>query len=236
MSGGVPRALSVAVVLALVVAAGAFGGAAAIRWRAIGSGAPPSTSQNSPPTSPAGTRGCLVEPCTVLSSADVGGTRIELLADSGLRSGRLRIGGANASQVIETEITYLGVTLNTQSLQCVPGGPAACMIKGEYEGGIAGEVIVGRSDSWSRAEKQFTSDAGYLALANTDGDAAPEVVAAQHDCRNSDTECATRPIFLQVFALTGTAAGCSRNFTKLTSLPGYPPTIDMAKVPLTPCK
>jgi hypothetical protein len=229
--------MTVAVVVALVVAAGAFAGAAAIRWRAAGPAAAPSTSQKPPPSNSVGVSGCLVEPCTVLATTTVsGGTQVELIADAGLRSGRLRIGSASTGQVIETQITDLGVTLNAQSLQCISGGPSACLVKGEYEGDIVGEVIVGRSESWALIENRFTSDADYLALANTDGDAAPELVAAQHDCRNLDPDCASRPIFLQVFALNGELAGCSQTFSKLTSFPGYPPAVDMTKVLLKPCK
>lgn len=237
MAGRVPRSMIVAVVLAIVVAAGAVGGAAAVRWRANDSAGTPPTSQKPPPTSGVGVNGCLTEQCHVLASTTVGATSVELVADAGLASGRLRIGGAATGQVFEATITggTNGVKLTAESLQCIAGGPAACMIRGKRpDGSIAGEIIVGRSGDWSRQETQFISDAGYLVLANTDADSAPEVIAAQHDCGNMDSDCSTRPVFAQVFAFNGTAVGCTKNFPKLDRLPGYP-TVHVTGQQLSPC-
>jgi hypothetical protein len=223
----------VATVLAVLVTAGALAGAAAIRWRAADAAGTPPTSEK-PPTTGVGVNGCLKDPCTVLASTTVGGSGVELVADAGATSGRLRIGGFTSSQVIETTITGMGVTLTADSLQCVPGGPAACLIKGKHADGLAGEIVVGRSGNWSAVEKPFLSDAGYLALGNVDGDSAPEVLAAQHDCGNADADCAARPVFLQVFTYTGTAVGCTKNYPRLDKLPGWP-TVHVAARELNPC-
>jgi hypothetical protein len=230
-----PRSLIVTVVVAAVVAASALAGAAIVRSRATGQAAP-GTGANPPATSTVGPQGCLIEPCQVLATTSVGGTAVELVADAGAASGRLRVGGPTSGQVIETTITETGVILTTDSLQCIAGGPAACLIKGRHGGGLAGEVVVGRSDSWSALQKPFVSDAGYLALANVDGDAEPEVLAAQHDCANVDpAACAGRPVFVQVFALNGTAQGCTRGYPKVDRLPGYP-TVEVTSAQLTPCR
>jgi hypothetical protein len=179
--------------------------------------------------------GCLKEPCTVLATTTVGGTGVELVADAGFTSGRLRIGGVTSSDVIEATITGMGVKLAADSLQCIPGGPAACMIKGKHENGLAGQVVVGRSGNWSPVEKPFLSDAGYLALGNVGSDSAPEVLAAQHDCGGAGNDCASRPVFLQVFKYTGTVVGCTKNYPRLNRLPGYP-AVHVAEPELSPCR
>jgi hypothetical protein len=230
----VPRSMIVTTVLAVLVTAGAVGGAAAIRWRAADAAGTPPTSEN-PPTTSVGVGGCLKEPCTVLAATTVGGTSVELVADAGATSGRLRIGGVTSSQVIETTITGTGVKLTAESLQCVAGGPAACMIKGKHADGLAGEIVVGRSGNWSAVERPFLSDAGYLTLGSVDNDSAPEVLAAQHDCRNADADCAGRPVFLQVFTYTGTVVGCTKNYPRLDRLPGWP-AVHVAARELSPCR
>jgi hypothetical protein len=219
-AGGTPRSVIVTVVLAAVVAAGALAGAAAVRWRAaeVPAGAPESAG------TPAGTSedDCLAEPCQVLATATVRGMTVELVADAGGTSGRLRIGGP-AGRVIETTITDMGVTLVTGALQCLDGVVSACLIRGATPNGVAGEVVVGRSENWTALERPYVSGAGYLALANIVQDTTPEVVAVQHDCAGGAPEdCARRPVFAQVFALGGEELGCTKNYKRLEQLPGYP--------------
>lgn len=232
MAAGTPRSVLVTVVLALLVAAGALGGAGVIRWRAAQSAATPATSQKPPATPAVGVSGCAVEPCRVLATSTVGGTAVELVADAGERSGRLRVGGPTSGSVIEATITDMGVTLTPDSLQCIAGGPMACLIRGEHDGGIAGQVAVGRSDKWSALETTFVSDAGYLALANINGDSAPEVLAAQFaDCPRTGGGC---PVHLQVFALAGKVLGCTKTYPKLDKLPGIG-GVRLTEAALTPC-
>jgi hypothetical protein len=231
-----PRSLIVAIVVAAVLAAGALTAAAVLRWRSTATAGTPPTSTKPPATATVGTSGCLTEPCRVLATTTVGGTTVELVADAGATSGRLRVGGPTSGRVIETTITDMGVTLTTDSLQCVAGGPAACLIKGRHGDGLAGQVVVGRSDSWSPLEKPYVSDAGYLALANTDGDVEPEILAAQRDCSGSDpAACAGRPVFVQVFTLAGAVAGCTRTYSRVDRLPGYP-TVHLTPAQLGPCR
>jgi hypothetical protein len=235
VAGGRPRSVVVTVVLAVLVTAGALGGAGVLRWQATRSSSTPPTSQKPPASGVVGVSGCLVEPCKVLATTTVGGTVVELVADAGARSGRLRVGGPTSGSVIEATITDMGVTLTSESLQCIAGGPTACLIKGEHEGGIAGQIIVGRSDKWSALEKPYVSDAGYLALANVDGNVAPEVIAAQHDCGNTDASCAARPVFVQVFAIAGPVVGCTKDYPRLDKLPGYP-NVKITAAALSPCR
>lgn len=236
MSGETPRSVTVAVVVATLVAAAALGAAAVLRWRASQVAAPALTSQRPVPTSTVGPDGCLDHPCTVLATTTVGGTTIELVADKGFTSGRVRLGGPKSGDVIEATITELGVRLDKDSLQCVPGGPSACLIRGVHDTGVLGQVVVGRSDKWSPLEKRFAADAGYLALANVDGDSEPEILAAQHDCPATDlAECTERPVFVRVFGLTGEDLGCTRNYARVDRLPGYP-TVQVTQSQLTRCE
>ncbi|MFL6145785.1 MAG: hypothetical protein ACJ72N_28460 [Labedaea sp.] len=233
-----PRSVTVAIVLSALVAAGALGGAAILGQRAARSAAQSGSAATSgaPASTSVGVSGCLREPCQVLASTTVGGTSIELVADAGAASGRLRVGGSNSGQVIETTITDTGVLLTAESLQCAAGGPAACLIKGRRGAGVAGQVVVGRSGTWSALEKPFVSDAGHLVLGNVDGDTTLEVLAAQHDCAGADpATCVGRPVYLQVFALTGQVVGCTKNYARLDKLPGYP-AVQVSRSALSPCR
>lgn len=219
-----PWAVVVASVLSVVVAAGAVVASVLVReHRAESSRAPERpTTVTSTPLAP---NGCRVAPCRVMAVARVAGTTVELVADAGAKSGRLRIGGPSSSEVIEMTVTDLGVTLTPSSLQCVARALSACVVRGTYEEGTAGQVVVSRSGKWSSLNKPFLSRAGYLALAEVSGSqSGPEVIAAQYACVQGDAaECAGEPVYAQVFAVgTATEVGCTRNYDDVRSLPGYP--------------
>lgn len=137
----------------------------------------------------------------------MGSTKIELIADAGDQSGRLRIG---EDRLIESTITTRGAKLTVKSLQCTVGTLSACMIRGEVDGNIIGEVVVGRSGKWNATAPRYIATGGYLSLANVLGDGAPEVVAVQ------------RGYFAQVFTLDGNEVGCTAIVTKPDKLPGWP--------------
>ncbi|HVK25090.1 MAG TPA: hypothetical protein VM677_27330 [Actinokineospora sp.] len=222
MSVRAPRSVVLTAVLCGVVTAASLTGAAIINARSNTVSAPPTTSTTTPTTTPnVGVSGCLREPCQVLSTTTVGGTFVELIADAGATSGRLRIGGPSSSQVIETTITELGVTLSPTSLQCVPGSASACLIRGSAPTGTAGQVVVGRSDKWSAQERAYLSAAGVLMLGNVVSDSSPEVIAVQYDCRGNQV-CANRPVYAQVFDLGGQEIGCTKTYPRVEQIPGYP--------------
>jgi hypothetical protein len=233
--GRVPPSLIVTVVLSLLVAAGALVGAGALRLHAARTAQGPSTS-GKPGANPLGSSGCLVDPCRVLGTATVGGTSMDLVADAGARSGRLRIGGPNSSQVIPATVTETGVILTEDSLRCMAGGPSACLIMGRLpDERVVGQTVVGRADNWASGQT-YVSNAGYLALANVDGDASPEILAAQHDCASSDpAACAGRPVRIQAFDLSGSVVGCTRTYTGLERLPGFP-VVKVTTADLGSCK
>ncbi|HEU5475796.1 MAG TPA: hypothetical protein VFV67_34600 [Actinophytocola sp.] len=219
MAGRVPRSLIAAVLLAMLVAAGAVAAAGVLRYRAAEAAARAATSEKAAPNE-IDARGCLAEPCQVLAFTTVGGTSVELVADNGARSGRLRVGGVNG-QVIPATVTDHDVLLTQDSLQCVSGGWSACLIRGrDKDDRVFGQLIVGRSGNWA-SRQLFVSDAGYLALAEVAGNSSPEVLAAQYVC--GDEPCTDKPVRVRVFDLQGNATLCTtRNYPSLDKLPGYP--------------
>lgn len=228
-----PTSVVVTIVLALLVAAGAVTTAALLRPGGRPTAEPSGSSTPAPaPDQEDDASTCHREPCQVLGTVVVAGSTVDLMVDAGGTSGRLRIGGPGSSRVIETSVTKLGVKLTTTSLQCVAGTITACLIRGAYDGGVAGEVIVGRSDTWNALENRFLSTAGYLALSNVAGNASPEIVAVQYECEDN---CHSGPVFGQVFEANGTERGCTRHhYAKLENMPGYP-NIQLRGVELVDC-
>ncbi|MGX7827702.1 hypothetical protein ACTG9Q_21700 [Actinokineospora sp. 24-640] len=212
--------------LGALVFAGALGGAALTR-----SAVP--TTPTSPPapttTTGVGADGCLREPCQVIGTETLGDTLVELVADAGATSGRLRIGGqGGVSQVVE--ITDIGTLLPSGALQCYPASISACLVRASGEQGLTGRVVVGRSDKWSPLELAYLSTAGYLRLENVGLDSGPEVIAAQYDCPSGEG-C---PVYAQVFTLGGEELGCTRDYAGVESLPAYP-AVSVGPAALGPC-
>lgn len=222
MASRTPWAVVVAAVVSALVAGGALLGAHLVREQRAGAAGSPAPSST---TSAVEQAGCRVEPCRVVASARVAGTTVELVSDAGGGSGHLRIGGPSSSEVIDVTVTELGVNLTKSSLQCVARALSACIVRGAYEGGTAGQVVVGRSGKWRLLSKPFVSGAGYLALVDiARSESGPEVLAAQYECGLATAaECTGMPVFVQVFAIaSGTEVGCTRAYDSVDSLPGFP--------------
>lgn len=166
--------------------------------------------------------GCGDEPCRVFDSAEVGGRRIELLADSDGGSGRLRAGGPASGIVAETAITGMGVRLNSDSLRCEGAEEPVCLVRGPLDGGMVGEVQVWRSGSWRAAERPYFSDAGAVTLDDVAGDAVPEVVVVRHECSSSSSDCQQEPVLAEVFDLSGAQLGCTYQYSSPGELSGWP--------------
>lgn len=194
------RAVIATVAVAVILTAAAFGGIYYLRTKALGLSAP-QVAATSTPVGP-----CHVEPCTVLASALIGNSKIELWSDAGGRSGRVKIGDL----LYESTITGRGAVLTSGSLQCVAGTLSACLVHGRITGGEIGEVIVSRSGNWEPADQPYFSDAEYLALTDVNNDNTPEVVVVQ------------KGFYAQVFQLNGTEMGCTRRVARLNQLPGWP--------------
>jgi hypothetical protein len=211
------------VVTALVaagVAAGAVAAAGMLRLHPAGSDAAGGT--QAPPAQNAALQ-CDRGPCQTLTNQRVGADTVDLLADASGASGRLRVSGSAVSNIFETRITQsTGAKLTAGSLQCVAGATSVCLVRGDSQDGTSGEVLVGRSGVWSRAEIPYFSSAGYLALRDVDGDAVPEVVAVQRDCDDSTSSGDCQRVFAEVFTLSGNEMGCTRSVGGKAALPGWP--------------
>jgi len=218
---GRPWATVITAALCALVAAGALATAASLRNRGSTPASAPDTTL--PTTSGVGVDGCAQRPCTVLATVPVSGYVVELVADRGNTSGRLRIGGAGASKVIEATITGMGAVLGPDSLQCVPSTLVVCLLRGSSNQGMFGQVVVGRGGEWNELDQPFQSDAGYLGLADVVPDPGAEIMVAQHRCdRTAVPDCSTTPIYVRVYDLTSEDRGCTRTYNRLESLPGWP--------------
>jgi len=218
---GRPWAVVITIAVSALVAAGALAASAALRNRDRANAAADTVTTTSTRAG-VGVDGCLKAPCTVLADIPVGGTRVQLVADRGGGSARLRIGGAGASKVIEATITSMGATLGPDSLQCVAGTLSACLLRGNSAEGVVGQVVAGRSGSWSELPQPFLSDAGYMALADVTKDVGPQILVAQHCDRQTTQDCSTTSVYVRVYNLSNDVLGCTGNYRRLESLPGWP--------------
>lgn len=224
------------VVVCALIAAAALLMAAKVRQDRVASAGPAETTAPSTTTSGPGADGCLTDPCRVQGPIPIGGTTVQLVADAGGKSGRLQIGGAGASDVIEVTITKLGAVLGADALQCVGGTLSACVVRGKATEGVLGQVIVGRSAKWASLEKPFASDAGFIAVQDVTGQqSGPEVLVAQHRCdRTTAAECADSPVYVQIFSTRSEVLGCTRDYARLDSMPGWP-NPDLTDAAINPC-
>ena len=178
---------------------------------------------------------CDSGPCHSLASTTVAGSTVELLANAAATSGRVRIVTAQGlDSVFETTISQLGATLTAQSLTCVNGSAAVCMVSGNGPEGSAGEVFVQSNGDWTRADDPYFASGSYIAL-RADGTQGPEVVTAQVNCDSDLTsECGSAPVYVQVFAVSGATLGCTTPVAKLDKLPGWP-NVTVSQAQLKPC-
>jgi hypothetical protein len=62
-----------------------------------------------------------------------------------------------------------------------------------------------------------------------------EVLVAQHRCDPAATaDCSATPVYVQVFTLKSESLGCTRNYARLDSIPGWP-AVDLADATLREC-
>ena len=220
-----------------LIALGALATAAYVRQERAAANRQAETTTTAPATtSGAGADGCLADPCRVLGPVPIGGTTVQLVADAGGRSGRLQIGGGGASDVIEVTITKLGAVLGPDALQCVGGTLSACVVRGRAADGVLGQVVVGRSAKWASLEKPFASDAGFVAVQEVTGQqSGPEVLVAQHRCdRAATADCSDTEVYVQVFTMRSEVLGCTRDYARLESMPGWP-NPDLSDAAINPC-
>lgn len=146
-------------------------------------------------------------PCQVVSRATVDGRPAELLADSHGGNERFQAGAS----VTELTVTALGGRLDANSLSCVSGAVSACLVHARQDGATIAQLLVDRDGTWRSVDKPYYSSAGVVRLDDVSGDTAPEVVVVQ-----------TSPVLARVFALDGSALGCTRRYTSVSQLRGWP--------------
>ncbi|ACU95657.1 hypothetical protein [Saccharomonospora viridis] len=183
---------------------------------------------------------CGDEVCRVFASTMVNGMSVELLANSDGGVGRLRAGGPASGTVTETGLTSKGVRLNHNSLRCATGATPVCLVRGPYDGGMAGEVHVWRGDSWATVDRFFFSDGGVVMLDDVVDTALPEVILAREVCvdktrrGNRLGSCSNVGVLAEVVDLEGDRAGCTVPRTSPGELPGWP-EVQVRRDDLTEC-
>lgn len=232
-----PWAVVVTAIVCALVALGALVTAGVVRHERAKAADSEETTPPPTTTSGPGADGCLVDPCAVLGPIPIGGTTVQLVEDADGRSGRLQIGGGGASEVIEVTITQRGAILGPDSLDCVGGTQSVCVVSGTTADGVLGQIIVGRSGKWASEDKPFASDAGYVGVGDADRrQTGLEVLVAQHRCDPAVTaDCSDTEVYVQVFTLMSESLGCTRDYARLESIPGWP-AVDLSEATIRPCR
>lgn len=202
--GRAPRSVVVTAILAAVVALSAL---VAVRLlRDDGTSAQTSVHDAGSSSVTSGVD-CGEGPCQAVARATVGGDPVELLADSAGGNGRFQAGAS----VLEVTVTALGGRLDVNSLSCASGAVSACLVQARQESATIAQLVVNRAGTWRSVDKPYYSSAGVIRLDDVSGDTAPEVVVVQ-----------TAPVLARVFALDGSALGCTRRYTSVSQLRGWP--------------
>lgn len=184
----------------------------------------------------AGDLTCGDAPCGVLTSLPVGDATVELLAGDGGEHATLRVLTPESDIVLETALADLGAQLTQQSLVCTEGDEGACLVRGDRDDAVVGEVFVAHGDKWEAVERPYVSNAGYLDLVPAADSGSPDVVLATYpNCTGDAEDCAGAAVALRVFALDGTSRGCTRSYRSLDRLPDWP-DVDLADDALRPCR
>lgn len=202
--GRAPRSVVVTAVVAAVVALSALVTVRLLREDEAGAQL---RSDAAPSGAATTTIECGDAPCQLVSRTNVNGEQIELLADPQGGNGRFQAG----TDVMRVTVSALGGRLDASSLNCVGGASPACLVLGRQNGAMIAQLVVNRAGTWWSVDKPYYSSAGVVRLDDVTGDAAPEVVVVQ-----------TSPVQVRVFALDGTALGCTRRYTSVEKIRGWP--------------
>ncbi|SHG48645.1 hypothetical protein [Streptoalloteichus hindustanus] len=220
-SVGQARSVLVAMCLAATVTAAALVVAAALR-EGTGGVAGGGQGDGADGSAAAVPSGCEGGPCRSVASAEVGGDRVELLADPADDSAWVRVTGMAGISVLETNTVRLGARLTADSLRCTEFARSVCLVRGANGAGeLFADVFVGNAGSWSRIDAVYSSDAGYLELAPSWPDGLPDVVTVQRACGvAAAADCGQ--VVARVHSLGGGDVGCTRPAPTRDQLPGWP--------------
>jgi hypothetical protein len=226
-----PRSVLVTVLVALVVVIAALVVVVAVRPK------PDAPVLTAPAVAPRSVAACGKAPCRTLKSVQIHGTTVALLDDGQGGSGLVAI-GADASTLEEVTVTALGAGLDADSLTCLDGSTAACLVQGRQATGVViAELLASDGDTWRTSERQFLSDASYIGLDDVTGDNVPEVVLVRHECPDATSgtpQCTAAPVLAEIFDLGGDTLGCTRKYTSPSQLHGWP-VIRLSKVDVRQC-
>lgn len=217
-----PRSALVTAVVAVVVTVGAIG--AVVLWKPKPDGAPSAPPAATPDASAPEAATCGDGPCQEVAAVTVGPTPVVLLADAGGKAGRIRVGQAPGT-LFDLTINQLGVKLAKDSLRCVDGSTAACLVRGEVAGGAYGELLASHAGRWTDPVKPYYADTGTITLDDVNADGIPDVVVVRHDCPGETSgtpKCQAAPVLAEVYDLTGVSMGCTRRVTSPSLLRGWP--------------
>jgi hypothetical protein len=220
----VPRSVLVTVLVAAVVTAGVLIAVVVLRARPGVTTAAGAVPDLSPPVTSSSSN-CGPVPCRQVAATTVSGIAVALLSAPDGGSGRLRFGSESANMTVGTTITTIGARLGPDSLRCASGAVVACLVRGVADGGMVGEVLAHRGDSWEHAGKPYFSDAENISLSDAGGDSSPEVIVVRHECPGSQpgsVKCEVAPVLASVFDLAGSALGCTKKYTSPSQLRGWP--------------
>jgi hypothetical protein len=227
-----PRSVLVTVLVALVVMIAALAVVVAMRPRPE---APLSTA--APNIAPQSTPACGKAACHPVKSIGIHGTTVTLMDDGQGGSGLVTV-GTDKSPLEEVTITALGAKLGPDSLSCLDGTTAACLVQGRQSAGVViAEVVTSDGDTWRTSERQYLSDASYIGLDDVTGDNVPEVLVVRHECPDSTSgtpRCTAAPVLAEVFDLAGVTLGCTRKYTSPSQLRGWP-VIRLTKADVRAC-
>ncbi|WP_370946675.1 hypothetical protein AB5J62_03720 [Amycolatopsis sp. cg5] len=233
-----PRSVLVTAAVAMVVVVGTLVAVVALRPRADQAEEPASPGPGPTISGAVDPTVCGSSPCQAIATQEVNGEKVTLLASADSTVARLDVGAPPSSATVDLTITEQGVKLSQDSLRCLGGTVAACLVRGPVTGGQVGEVVANRGSSWEIASQAYLSDANYIGLADVAGTEAPEVTVVRHDCPTTaqDTpKCAAAPVVAEVFDLGGRSIGCTkRKYTSPSQMRGYP-TIRLSTSDLGSC-
>ncbi|HTI20793.1 MAG TPA: hypothetical protein VL652_07355 [Kutzneria sp.] len=213
------RPVYVAVVVAVLVLVAVIGTTVVMRQLREAAAAPSTSPQPVPTASTGPVQLCGQAPCVKLTSIALPqyGETVDLLADGKGHDARLRITSERGAVLFSSQIA----TVDAKAITCQEGRPTVCLLQGKQGADLIGEVFTDDNGTWRQTQPPFSSDTGYLALRDVNGDGVPDVVTTQGRCPDNAAASCTR-VAVAVFQATGEEIGCTATYNSPQQLPGWP--------------
>ena len=220
------RPVLIAVVVAVLVLAATIGAALVLRQlRDTAARQPDVGTRQAPNPSTGPAQLCGQAECVKLTRVSMPQFKetVDLLADGKGHFARLRVTSDRGAVMFSSQLA----TVDAHSITCEEGKTSACLLQGMDGTDLLGEVYTDDAGMWQQTPKPFSSDAGYLALRDVDGDGTPDVVTTERRCGDDPPASCTK-VAAAVFRLTGDEMGCTVTYATKEQLPGWP---DVAPAP-----